>query len=109
MHVHYSLAVPPQVAPFTISEEPANWGDQVSAVCNVMKGDLPIEILWTFKGETIKSETHPGIHISKTKKNSLLSIDSVSGYHAGEYSCIASNLVGTSIRTAVLSVNGTLQ
>ena len=73
-----------------------------------MKGDLPIEIAWTFKGETITLETHPGINIVNTKKNSLLSIDSVSGYHAGEYTCVASNLVGTSTRSAVLSVNGIL-
>ncbi|KAJ8667921.1 hypothetical protein QAD02_009584 [Eretmocerus hayati] len=101
----YLIPVPPQIAPFTISEEPANWGDQVSAVCNVMKGDLPIDISWTFNGEPINLDTHPSISVSKTKKNSLLNIDSVSGYHAGEYTCVASNLVGSSTRSAILAVN----
>lgn len=73
-----------------------------------MKGDQPLEIVWTFKDETITPETHQSMHVFKTNKNALLSIDSVSGFHSGEYTCIASNLAGTSTRSAVLVVNGIL-
>lgn len=104
------FTVPPQVAPVTIGDEPANWGEQVSATCNVLKGDNPIEITWTLNNRTINSETYPDITISTNgKKISFLVIDSVSAHHAGEYSCIASNLAGSSSRSAILAVNGTLR
>ncbi|XP_014598788.1 PREDICTED: Down syndrome cell adhesion molecule-like protein Dscam2 isoform X4 [Polistes canadensis] len=100
------VMVSPQIAPFSIGDEPANWGEQVSAICSIVKGDSPIDIHWSLKGEPITARTHPDITIQKTgKKTSLLTIDSVTAHHAGEYSCIASNLVGTVTRSAVLSVN----
>ncbi|RXS50747.1 hypothetical protein ETB91_15125 [Lacticaseibacillus rhamnosus] len=101
------ITVPPLVAPVTIGDEPANWGEQVSATCNVLKGDNPIEIQWTLNGEPIQPKTHPDITItSNGKKISFLVIDSVSAHHAGEYTCIANNLAGSSSRSAILAVNG---
>ncbi|XP_026825557.1 Down syndrome cell adhesion molecule-like protein Dscam2 isoform X1 [Ooceraea biroi] len=100
------VMVAPQIAPFSISEEPANWGEQVSAVCSVLKGDLPIEIRWSLNGELITHLTHPDVTITNTgKKTSVLTIESVTARHAGEYSCVASNLVGSVSRSAILSVN----
>lgn len=91
----------------TIGDEPANWGEQVSATCNVLKGDNPIEIQWTLNGEAITPTSHPDISISTNgKKISFLVIDSVSAHHAGEYTCIATNLAGSSSRSAILAVNG---
>jgi hypothetical protein len=104
------ITVPPQVAPVTIGSEPANWGEQVSATCNVLKGDNPIEIKWTLNGKPIKPKTHPDITITRSgKKISFLVIDSVSAHHAGEYICIVSNLAGSFSRAAILAVNGTCQ
>ncbi|KAL6260463.1 hypothetical protein P5V15_007988, partial [Pogonomyrmex californicus] len=100
------VMVAPQIAPFSISEEPANWGEQISAVCSILKGDLPIEIRWSLNGEIITRLTHPDVIITNTgKKTSLLTIESVTARHAGEYSCVASNLVGSVSRSAILSVN----
>nr|XP_050869862.1 cell adhesion molecule Dscam2-like isoform X11 [Vespula vulgaris] len=100
------VMVAPQIAPFSIGDEPANWGEQVSAICSIVKGDSPIDIQWSLNGEPITARTHPDITIQKTgKKTSLLTIDSVTAHHAGEYSCVASNLVGSVTRSAVLSVN----
>ncbi|KAL6435024.1 hypothetical protein ACFW04_005260 [Cataglyphis niger] len=100
------VMVAPQIAPFSISEEPANWGEQVSAMCSILKGDLPIEIQWSLNGELITRLSHPDIIITNTgKKTSVLTIESVTARHAGEYSCVASNLVGSVSRSAILSVN----
>ncbi|XP_043801760.1 Down syndrome cell adhesion molecule-like protein Dscam2 isoform X11 [Apis laboriosa] len=100
------VMVAPQIAPFSIGEEPANWGEQVSAMCSILKGDSPIEIRWSLNGEPITRTNHPDITITKTgKKNSVLIIDSVTAHHAGEYTCVASNLVGSVSRSAELSVN----
>lgn len=117
MYVRYTLIgflrlflVAPQIAPFSISEGPANWGEQISAMCSVLKGDSPIEIRWSLNGEPITRLAHPDIMISNTgKKTSVLIIESVTARHAGEYSCVASNLVGSVSRSAVLSVNGELK
>ncbi|KAG5309252.1 DSCL protein, partial [Acromyrmex insinuator] len=101
-----AVNVAPQIAPFSISEEPANWGEQVSAMCSILKGDLPIEIRWSLNGEIITRLNHPDVIITNTgKKTSVLTIESVTARHAGEYSCVASNLVGSVSRSAVLSVN----
>ena len=90
-----------------MGQEPANWGEQISATCSVLKGDNPIKIRWMLNNQTIDSKSHPNIIITKSgKKISLLVIDSVTASHAGEYTCVASNLAGISTHSAVLSVNG---
>ena len=76
-------------------------------MCNVLKGDEPVEIEWTLNGELITQESHPDILITKSgKKLSILNIGFVAAHHAGEYTCIASNRVGSLTRSAVLSING---
>lgn len=41
------------------------------------------------------------------KRGKQLSIEAVGAAHAGEYTCIASNIAGSTTRTALLDVNGT--
>ena len=103
------ITVPPQIAPFSFGQEPANWGEQVSFTCNVLKGDDPIEMKWVLNDELISRESHPDISISRNgNKMSFLIISSVTAHHAGEYRCVASNLAGSSNRSAILAVNGIL-
>lgn len=90
--------------------EAANWGEQISATCSVLKGDNPIEIQWSLNNRIINENDNPDIMITKSgRKVSLLVIDSVKAHHAGEYTCIASNLAGSSSHSALLSVNGTYE
>lgn len=106
-NIKNGIAVPPQIGPVTIGDEPVNWGEQISTTCNILKGDSPIDIMWTLNGEPILPDTHPDVTISTSgKKISLLIIDSVAAHHAGEYKCIAKNLAGSSSRSAILAVNG---
>ncbi|XP_046141187.1 Down syndrome cell adhesion molecule-like protein Dscam2 isoform X44 [Osmia bicornis bicornis] len=100
------VMVAPQIAPFSISDEPANWGEAVSAVCTIVKGDLPIEMSWALNGEPISSKNHGDVSISSTgKRVSLMTIDAVSARHAGEYTCTASNAAGATSFSATLAVN----
>ncbi|XP_076476983.1 Down syndrome cell adhesion molecule 1 isoform X30 [Bombus vancouverensis nearcticus] len=100
------VMVAPQIAPFPISDEPANWGEAVSAVCTVVKGDLPIEVAWALNGEPITNKNHGDITIQSTgKRVSLMTIEAVSGRHAGEYTCTASNAAGATSYSATLAVN----
>lgn len=105
--IQFDFAVPPQIASFTFGDEPANWGEQVSVSCSILKGDHPMEITWTHNNEEINSTNYPDISISKNgKKLSVLLIDSVAARHVGEYTCIASNLAGFRSHAATLAVNG---
>lgn len=105
--VKYSVTVAPQIAPFVITEEPANWGDSISVVCAILKGDLPIEITWALNGEPIGRDRSDINILATTRKNSILSIESVAARHAGEYTCSASNKAGATSHSATLAVNGT--
>ncbi|CAD1475933.1 unnamed protein product, partial [Heterotrigona itama] len=102
-----SVTVAPQIAPFVITEEPANWGESISVVCAILKGDLPIEITWALNGEPISRDRSDVNVLATTRKNSILSIESVAARHAGEYTCSASNKAGATSHSATLAVNGT--
>ncbi|XP_025152785.1 Down syndrome cell adhesion molecule-like protein Dscam2 isoform X35 [Harpegnathos saltator] len=99
------VMVAPQILPFAFGDEPASWGELVSVTCSVAKGDQPIEITWAFNGTTIDSRDSDVVVASTNRKNSVLTIESVAARHAGDYTCTASNRVGTTTHTAHLAVN----
>lgn len=76
-------------------------------VCAILKGDLPIEITWALNGEPIRPDRSDINILATTRKNSILSIESVAARHAGEYTCSASNKAGATSYSATLAVNGT--
>lgn len=98
--------MPPRIAPFEVADKAVNWGESISAVCTVVSGDSPVEISWALKDEIIP-KNHPSITITSTKRNSLLSVDSVTSNHAGSYTCVVSNQAGSTSYSAELTVNGT--
>ena len=99
------MSVPPKIAPFGFSDHAVNFEESVSVNCLIYLGDLPMDISWLFNGQPINAYT--GVTIVKGgKKISLLSIDSVHGGHAGNYTCIAKNEADTTSYTAELVVNG---
>lgn len=98
------LLVPPKVQPFSFGEEPLEDGDAASIQCLVMNGDLPLNISWLFNGVPIALED---ISIAQNSKRvSALTIESAKHHHAGNYSCVASNIAASSLYSAVLLVNG---
>lgn len=98
--------VPPKIAPFDFGEEPSNFGDSASVQCLVTSGDLPIEFRWLYNGRPVSEIA--GITTAKMgKRNSVLTIDSVTDKHVGNFTCRAtSNGVITVNVTARLIVNG---
>lgn len=101
------LVVLPQIVPFNFGEEEINAMEMVSASCTVNKGDLPINIYWTRNNRKIF--TNDGITINRSNQRiSLLSIESVSDRHSGNYSCVAENAAGSVNYTTSLRVNGTV-
>lgn len=118
MNAPFVIAVAPQLAPFSFGDEAANAGEMATVQCAVIKGDLPIDLAWSFNGRVIEiangafnehNYDNSDIVISRSSKRaSTLTIESVAARHAGEYSCTASNTAGTATHSSVLSVNGTL-
>ena len=101
------ILVPPQIGAFTFGTEPLNAGDIASLTCAVTKGDLPMEINWMFQSQSIDENREDLIISNLGKRGKQLSIEAVKAAHAGEYTCVASNLAGSTSRSAILEVNGT--
>lgn len=48
-----------------------------------------------------------GVNINQVgSRSNVLTIDSISGQHAGNYTCVVKNLAGTAIHSTMLIVNG---
>nr|XP_049465891.1 Down syndrome cell adhesion molecule-like protein Dscam2 isoform X36 [Anopheles coluzzii] len=88
------VMVLPIIHPFEFGEEPFDIYSAVTISCTVTKGDLPINITWTFNGQAILTGESTSITRSG-QRNSLLSIESVQPWHAGNYTCAARNAAGT--------------
>ncbi|XP_052841681.1 cell adhesion molecule Dscam2 isoform X12 [Drosophila gunungcola] len=98
------VMVPPHISPFEFGGEPANFGDSVTVQCTISKGDQPVDITWLFNDYAI-NEYH-GVTSSKIgKKVNVLTIDSVNGNNAGNYTCRARNKAQMVEYTAALIVN----
>lgn len=96
--------MPPKLAPFAIGDEPLHLGDFFQLNCAVIHGDYPYNITWLFNDERIHDMD--GVTVLMNKRSSSLNIDSVSGLHAGNYSCIGANRAGKVSATTTLSVIG---
>lgn len=98
------ITVPPSIAPFNFGDKPSNFGDSVSVQCFV-QGDLPVDVKWYFNGRPVRE--YPGITTVKLgNRNSVLNIDSVTGKHAGHYTCQATNVADSLNFTTELIVKG---
>lgn len=93
------------MAPFAIPDEPLHLGDFFQLNCAVVHGDFPYNITWLFNEQPIYNLDGASI-LMQNKRSSSLNIDSVSGQHAGNYSCFGSNLAGSASVTTTLSIRG---
>uniref|UniRef100_A0A8D8ZB17 Down syndrome cell adhesion molecule n=2 Tax=Cacopsylla melanoneura TaxID=428564 RepID=A0A8D8ZB17_9HEMI len=103
-YIIYDSSVLPHILPFSIDED-YMWGDPVQFSCVVTKGDLPLIIGWSFEGGQLSD--HLGIDITKLgPRSSLLSIQSLSVKHSGQYTCSARNTAGVTNYTTSVLVKG---
>jgi hypothetical protein len=101
----------PQINPFSFGEDEVNLDDAVAATCIITKGDTPIKIWWTFKGDfdefSYNLTTNDGVVITRnSQKMSLLGIESVKARHRGNYTCFAQNKAGFTQHSSLLAMNG---
>lgn len=94
--------------PFSIDGEPSV-GDNAQLTCHVARGDMPVDISWTFRdaeGATSGPLPEPVLLNRIGKKIVMLEIPSVTEHHRGSYTCTATNRAGVIEHTAELMVNG---
>lgn len=101
-----SSSVIPRIVPFTFEKGPASTGQDITVMCAVPDGDLPIEISWYLNEKSLVE--YSGISSTKFgKRNQVLSIESVDAQHSGNYTCSARNKAGSVSYTTELKVYGT--
>ncbi|CAL8111483.1 unnamed protein product [Orchesella dallaii] len=104
-NLEVQVMVPPHIVPFSFGEDdyPKQAGTHTSLQCLVDQGDTPLTINWVFHGKELSSQM--GVETTKIgKRNNLLSIESIAPFHAGTYTCVATNKAGQTNYSAVLVV-----
>lgn len=105
VYVGLNVPVSPKIMPFTFGDDPLHAGQSATLQCTVSEGDLPLNIFWTFNSEPISS--HMEISTAKIgRRVNVLTVESVAGHHAGNYTCRGENSAGIASYTAQLAVNG---
>ena len=109
---HYDLCFvfvteSPEIVPFSFGAQTVNEGNMAQLTCLVTKGDEPLKIHWSMKGDVVSSEPSITTTMLGTRM-SVLMISSVGYRHSGTYTCTASNKAGSESVSSQLRVNGTL-
>lgn len=105
------MLVLPSINSFSFGDDDFNLDESVSTICSITKGDLPIKVWWTFKGDDddhpYNLTTNDGVMITKpSAKMSVLGIEAVKARHRGNYTCFAHNKAGVAQQSAYLAING---
>ena len=95
----------PEIIPFSFGKESVNQGDFAQLTCVVTRGDKPLTITWSLKGDIVSSDPTLTTTMLGTQA-SMLVISSVDYHHSGVYTCRAENIAGISTYSAELKVNG---
>uniref|UniRef100_A0A182J3K8 Ig-like domain-containing protein n=1 Tax=Anopheles atroparvus TaxID=41427 RepID=A0A182J3K8_ANOAO len=91
--------------PFEFGDESFDTSSMTTVSCAVTKGDMPIEIFWSFNGQPLYTISEDGVIITKSgHRVSMLTIESVNSRHAGNYTCLARNQAGEVRHTSQLKV-----
>ena len=95
----------PEIIPFSFGKDVVNQGEFTQLTCVVSKGDHPLSLTWSLKGELVSSGPTLTTTMLGTQA-SMLVISSVDYQHSGIYTCRAENTAGISTYSAELLVNG---
>ena len=95
----------PVIVPFSFGRDIVNQGDFVQLTCVVTRGDRPLSITWSLKGDIVSSDPTLTTTMLGTQA-SMLVISSVDYQHSGVYTCRAENPAGVTTYSTELKVNG---
>ena len=103
----FSFVELPEIIPFSFGKDVVNQGEFAQLTCVVARGDRPLSITWSLKGDIINSDPTLTTTMLGTQ-TSILMISSVDYHHSGVYTCRAENPAGVRSYSAELLVNGIL-
>ena len=101
----FQISEPPEIVPFSFGKEVVDEGDFAQVTCAISRGDEPLKITWSLKGDVVSSEPSLTTTMIGTR-TSILIINSVGYRHSGTYTCHASNKAGSQSFATELKVNG---
>ncbi|CAM1320968.1 Uncharacterised protein g7633 [Pycnogonum litorale] len=94
--VWIDIIVKPKIDKF-LSRRVANRGNRLTLLCSVVIGTQPIDIRWLKNGQPIPFDLNA--IISQTSDSSTVKFTRVGSVHEDNYTCTASNVAGTDVRT----------
>lgn len=95
----------PIISPFEF-DAAVFYGESIQVLCNVPKGDTPLNLTWYFRDRPLAKQD--SVIITKLgDRSSLLAIPSTTEKNSGNYTCAVSNIVASTNHTATLNVQGT--
>ena len=100
--VSVTVAFAPEISPVDLGERTA--GQRFTATCVASVGDPPIQMSWYRNGKLIDSSNNYDIKLLSADAMSIMSIDSLTSYQSGTYTCQAINSVGTATYSGYLAV-----
>ncbi|XP_069692741.1 cell adhesion molecule Dscam2-like [Periplaneta americana] len=105
--VDIRVLVPPRISPFYF-EDGVTEGMRTQIMCTASQGDRPFNITWRKDSQPLGHENGndaPWINVSDYAPfSSILTINTVTSSHSGNYTCVVANKAGTAEYTAQLSV-----
>ncbi|XP_076329989.1 cell adhesion molecule Dscam1-like [Tachypleus tridentatus] len=103
-HEKYYSLLPPKINPFSFSSDLYE-GSRTAVTCVVVAGDRPIFIKWLKDGRQLTDGDHgASIFVTAEDYVSTLTLDNLSRRFNGNYTCKASNVIGTDSASAYLEV-----
>jgi len=103
------ISVPPRISPFYF-EDGVTEGMRTQIMCTASQGDRPFNITWRKDSQPLGHENDsdaPWINVSDYAPfSSILTINTVTSSHSGNYTCVVTNKAGVAEYTAQLSVTG---
>lgn len=104
--VYFCLIAQPQVANFTFASN-LHEGMRTAVTCIVLSGDPPITMRWLKDGlPLIEEELDASVLFAGNGFVSTLTINTLAYKHNGNYTCLASNDVGSGAVSSRLIVKG---
>nr|CAD7393258.1 unnamed protein product [Timema cristinae] len=100
------VLVPPRISPFYF-EKGVTEGMRTQLMCTASQGDRPFNITWRKDARSLGPAADEWINVSDYAPfSSILTINSVTSSHSGNFTCVVDNQAGTAEYTAHLSVTG---